>query len=112
MVNQSTDALRSELEEERDAVKSQLADLGVGDGAEELEYDDNFADSSAVTAAKAENEALAARLQDRLNNVQAALARMDAGTFGVCTNCGKDISAERLEAMPEVPTCVDCSRKQ
>lgn len=112
MVEQSIDALRSDLEEERGQLTSQLADLGVGDGAEELEYDDNFADSSAVTAAKAENEALVLRLQERLDHVRAALGRMDDGTFGTCTQCGKQISAERLEAMPEVSTCVDCSRKR
>ncbi len=41
--------------------------------------------------------------------VQAALARIDAGTFGVCRKCGDDISTERLELLPQTPFCKNCA---
>ena len=50
------------------------------------------------------------------NNVQieavdAALARMVAGVFGICVTCGQPISAARLEALPSAAHCIDCQKK-
>jgi RNA polymerase-binding protein DksA len=47
-----------------------------------------------------------------LASIDAALARMEAGTYGKCQNCGKGISPERLEAIPWVTQCIDCKRKE
>jgi DnaK suppressor protein len=44
--------------------------------------------------------------------IDAALARLDAGTFGSCTVCGHAIGAERLEALPTAALCIDCQRRQ
>ena len=43
--------------------------------------------------------------------VDAALARLDAGTYGVCTSCGEPVGADRLEALPAAALCIDCQRK-
>lgn len=43
--------------------------------------------------------------------VEAALARIKAGTYGECTDCGTDISAARLHATPEAARCVQCQEK-
>ena len=102
--------LRAQLQEERDDLLQQLAELGVGQGAAGLTYDANFADSSQVTAEKGENEALAATLQEALAHVDDALTRMDEGTYGKCVKCGKDISPARLEAMPSSTRCIDCAQ--
>jgi RNA polymerase-binding transcription factor DksA len=45
-----------------------------------------------------------------LAQVEDALARLDAGTFGMCTRCGNPIAPERLEAIPWAPLCIDCQR--
>jgi RNA polymerase-binding protein DksA len=42
--------------------------------------------------------------------VDAALARLDAGTYGTCTSCGGPVGAERLEALPAAALCIDCQR--
>ena len=42
---------------------------------------------------------------------EARLVSIDDGTYGTCTNCGNPIGAERLEAIPWAPTCIDCARK-
>jgi len=39
-----------------------------------------------------------------------ALARMDDGEFGYCTDCGEDIAVKRLDLDPTTPTCVSCAR--
>ena len=41
--------------------------------------------------------------------IQAALGRLEAGEYGVCVNCGDDISDERLDAVPHAPRCKNCA---
>jgi RNA polymerase-binding transcription factor DksA len=45
-----------------------------------------------------------------IEEVDAALARLEAGTYGVCARCGAAIPAERLDAVPWAAHCVDCGR--
>ena len=54
--------------------------------------------------------ALRDRSRLELSRVEAALRSIDDGTYGICTNCGNPIGAERLEAIPWAPTCIDCAR--
>ncbi len=42
--------------------------------------------------------------------VNEALARMEAGTYGTCSNCGKPIGAARLNAMPSATLCIECQQ--
>lgn len=44
----------------------------------------------------------------RLREVQTALGRMDAGTFGICSGCGETIGARRLAAVPWTSSCIVC----
>lgn len=46
-----------------------------------------------------------------LQQIDDALARMDAGTYGVCTNCGRPIPSARLEVRPFAVHCVACAEK-
>ena len=52
--------------------------------------------------------ALEHELAARQAAVDAALARLDDGTYGVCTGCGNPIAAERLQAIPEATLCFSC----
>jgi DnaK suppressor protein len=47
-----------------------------------------------------------------LDEIGAALQRIDDGTFGTCAECGSVISEERLKAIPYAPLCVRCARAQ
>ena len=47
-----------------------------------------------------------------LQMVELALARMREGVFGECINCGNDINAKRLEAVPWTRYCINCQEKQ
>jgi RNA polymerase-binding transcription factor len=58
-----------------------------------------------------ENIAIAQNEERLLEDVEAALERIDAGTFGVCGECGCKISRKRLEAIPYAPWCIDCARE-
>lgn len=102
---------RAQLEQERDVLRRQLADLGFGDEGF-LDYDSNFADSSQVTAERGEAEALANKLRETLVEVELALGKLDEGTYGVCEGCGQPIDSARLEAMPAARFCINCASKR
>ena len=56
------------------------------------------------------------RIRDRerklIGKIKDALERIDNGTFGVCEDCGEEISEERLKARPVTTLCIDCKTKQ
>ena len=106
----TTPDLRALLEEERDSLRAQLSELGFG--AEGLNYDSNFADSSQVTAERGEAEALGKTLLDTLSEVERALAKFGDSTYGRCESCGKPIAPSRLEAKPAARYCIDCASKR
>jgi len=91
------------LEAERDALRTELAELG------DLDYDSNFADTSQVTAERGETEVLTSTLRETLDDVEHALAKLAEGTYGVCETCGAAIAAARLEAKPAARLCITCA---
>lgn len=103
--------LRALLEQERKELLHQLTEIGFGDKGG-LTYDANFADSSQVTAERGEASALAASLQETLDEVQGALDKMEEGGYGVCEECGNPIPPARLEAMPAARFCMECASKR
>ena len=98
---------RSLLEIEQANLRAELSELGFDDGKTGLEYDANFADTSQVTAERGEAEALAGQLKETLEEVYAAIGRLDDGSYGRCEVCGVAISPARLEAMPATRFCID-----
>src|ERR1017187_10098545 len=95
------------LTAEKAGLHDQLKELGFGDrGDTGLNYDSNFADSSQVTAERGEAERLATELREALQEVDAALERLNAGNYGLCQACGKPIGEARLEAMPAARFCI------
>lgn len=60
-----------------------------------------------------QNQGLTKSLQERerikLARLKEALARVEAGTYGVCPECGADIPFGRLSVFPEAPSCAACS---
>ena len=98
-------AVRDQLDSERADLDRQLQELS-SDGAA-LDSDENFADSAQVAAEHVENRTLAAQLRDQLDDVVAALARIDEGSYGTCEICEKPVTAARLEAMPSTRFCIE-----
>ena len=88
-----------------DVVSGSPADRDGG----ELDFDEGFADSGQVTAERGEVDALATSLLDGLHDVDDALAKLAAGTYGTCESCGAPIGESRLEAMPSARFCITCA---
>jgi RNA polymerase-binding transcription factor DksA len=105
MVDAVSDAVRAHLEGERDRVRGQLRELH----ADDVSFDEGFADTSQVTAERGEIEALTSSLTESLHDLDDALAKLDAGTYGRCEHCGGEIGEARLEAMPAARLCIACA---
>jgi DnaK suppressor protein len=76
---------------------------------DQMTYGSQAAAASQVFAQQ-RDLALRDRAEHQLALVDAALARLAAGTFGTCVRCGNPIPKERLEALPWAPRCIDCQR--
>ena len=100
--------LRAALEQERASLQQRLDELGEGD-AGSLAFDQNFADTSQVTAERGEVEAVTGSLKESLAEVQDALAKFERGAFGTCERCGEAIAIARLEAKPAARLCMACA---
>jgi DnaK suppressor protein len=105
MVEAVNSVLRAQLEDERTRLRAQLKQLHAGDDT----FDEGFADTSQVTAERGEIEALSGKLTDTLRDIDDALAKLDAGTYGRCERCGGEIGTARLEAMPAARLCITCA---
>jgi DnaK suppressor protein len=55
--------------------------------------------------------ALHERAERHLQQIEAAIIRLDDGTFGTCLSCGRAIAEERLEALPWAALCIECQRQ-
>ena len=102
---------RDELIAERDHLVTQLQQLGRAPGTSELDFDEGFADSGQVTAERGEVDALAGSLGENLAEIEAALVKLENGTYGQCEDCGAAIAPARLEAMPSARLCITCASK-
>jgi len=48
---------------------------------------------------------------DEISNIQAALSRVESGTYGLCVDCGESIGFQRLQAYPSANRCLQCQSK-
>ena len=74
--------------------------------------DNHLAETATVTLDREIDYTLEENDEHVLAEIDAALARIQEGTFGVCANCGTPIPEERLRALPYATLCIDCRRKE
>ena len=74
--------------------------------------DQHPADTSDITFQRELDLTVRGIAEARLAQVEEALERQRAGTYGICENCGRQIDPERLRARPEATLCIDCQRQQ
>ena len=99
---------RAALKAEREQVLGELAGIVV-EGPGQMTYGSQAAAATHVFEQQ-RDLALRERDQQHLAAIDAAIARLDAGSYGQCESCGNPIAAERLEALPSAALCIDCQR--
>ena len=100
---------RDRLRHAREAVHhegsllDETGDLAIGSG-------DHLADSASETFMRELDEGLEENADHLLGEIEAALGRIEDGTYGSCSRCGNPIAVERLEAVPYATLCIDDQR--
>jgi DnaK suppressor protein len=106
---------RDPLRDEHAAALTQIAALtrefdGVVEASRTSNADDEHDPEGATIAFERQQvAALLEQARRRLADVEAALARREAGGYGRCETCGRPIAAERLAARPAARTCITCA---
>ncbi|TDW17596.1 TraR/DksA family transcriptional regulator [Kribbella kalugense] len=106
---------RAQLDRERQKTIDRLASLTedfdkvVAASRDSNADDEHDPEGSTIAFERSQLGALAEQARKALAEIDAALARVAAGTYTTCERCGRPISAERLQARPMVRTCIDCA---
>lgn len=109
------EARRAELVDLRTRLLTAAEDLANGEGIGEINVaagDQHLADHAADMFDREIDESLEENAAEIVREIDAALTRLDAGTYGVCEVCGEAIPEERLAAVPYATLCVADKRAQ
>lgn len=79
--------------------------------AQEAEQDEETEDADANDSENDREEALVDAAVERRTEAQAAIERIESGTYGVCIDCGDKINEDRLAFRPEAARCLPCQEK-
>ncbi|HET7719268.1 MAG TPA: TraR/DksA C4-type zinc finger protein [Acidimicrobiales bacterium] len=118
MTTTTTDFLaaqRRELEARRasylaDAARATATALELTEdgGNQDMADEDGFGEGDTLNVERDRLLVVASDAQAHVVEIDAALARVDGGTYGLCEACGKPIPLARLEVLPEATLCVSC----
>jgi DnaK suppressor protein len=105
--------LREELVRHREFLRAEIDGQGADPDSDDVTFVDDagFADRGHSTGERSQVIAVVRALRSNLFDVERALSKMDAGTYGVCERCGRPISRERLEALPWAVLGIDCKQE-
>jgi DnaK suppressor protein len=113
-----TSRYRQALEEERRRIVDALENLHEDDdkllaeqAGEETAFDNHMGDVATVTFDRELDYTLEENSEQLLAAIDAALKRIEDGTYGTCARCGKPIPEERLEAKPYATLCIEHQRE-
>ena len=101
------------LEEERAALRARTAQLAddmaglVAASRDSNADDEHDPEGQTIAYERSQLSSVADRTREHLAEVEAALDRVAAGTYGICEVCHRPIDPERLEARPTARTCVE-----
>jgi DnaK suppressor protein len=113
----------AELARLRDQLAAEAAELRADIGKAESDIADRLSDSvgnagddqadvGAKTFEREHELALAHNSRELLAQTERALARIAAGTYGICESCGEPIGKARLQAFPRATLCVTCKQRE
>lgn len=113
------DQLKEKLEEQKNSIQKELESFATEDPnlkhnweARRPKREDVDKDEAADDVQEYDNAvSLEHSLELKLKDVNLALEKIKNGEYGICENCGKKISEERLLACPEAKTCLKCNEK-
>jgi RNA polymerase-binding transcription factor len=113
------DELRQRLEAERAELQVQLTTIeetsfatSQSDISGEVSFDEENADAGSFTFERERDLSIENNVRDLMGKIDRALVRMEAGTYGICSRCGKPIEKARLKALPYADLCIKDAQAQ
>jgi DnaK suppressor protein len=109
------DPVRRRLEAERQLGLSRLASLTgdfesvVAASLDTNADDEHDPEGHTIAFERSQIGALIAQVRRHLDEVDAAVARVESGTYGDCESCGRPIGDARLDALPAARRCIGCA---
>ena len=108
--------VRSELKDEEVGLRAEIlqaeSQIAARLGDAVAEAGDDEADASSKLFEREHELAITRNSRELLEQTEHAIARIEAGTYGVCESCGKPIGKARLLAFPRATLCVECKQRQ
>ncbi|MDQ6727217.1 MAG: TraR/DksA C4-type zinc finger protein [Actinomycetota bacterium] len=101
-------ARRAAYREQADRLTAAVEELAQAGESPDIGDDDGFAEADPLSVERDRVFTLAGVARGRVEEIDAALARLDAGAYGMCRTCRRPIPIARLEAVPEATQCVTC----
>jgi RNA polymerase-binding protein DksA len=74
----------------------------------DVQFDEESGEGDTLAVERERDLALSAQARAAIEQIDVAIAKIQAGTYGQCENCGTTIPEERLEALPHAALCVKC----
>lgn len=118
MTSQELETFSQLLNQEETQVKKELGEVAIKDPATPNGYqpkpgdyggDMNEDEVARQTTDSETNTALEEELKHRLDEILKAQEKLKTGRYGLCDKCGANIPAERLQALPMTPFCINCA---
>ena len=107
------DAVRRELEARRAGASERVAGLAEPPELGEAQgFGKRIGDGTTEAISRLTEIGVGRSLEAGLERTDRALAKLDAGTYGICDRCGQPIAERRLEAMPDSVLCVACAANE
>src|SRR5687768_9309680 len=102
-------ARRLSYREQRDRLSAATDELADAAEAPDLGDEQGFAEADSISVERDRLLSLQALARRRIEDIDAAVRRLEAGAYGACRTCRRPIPMARLEAVPEATQCVDCA---
>ena len=103
----------TELQEIKTKLEAKLRELDERAHEIDDELSEPGDDDWSENAVEAENDEVLDKVGsmavEEIRQIKVALGKIDAGTYGICQTCNKQIAPKRLEALPYAITCIDCA---
>ena len=101
-------AERAEYTEKADELKAEADQLALESEPGDIQFDEEGGEGGTSNVERELDLVLSAQARAAVDEIDRALAKIDAGTYGICEKCGKPIPHARLKALPYAALCVQC----
>jgi DnaK suppressor protein len=99
---------RATYEEQAASLKAQADQMAQEMEPGDIQFDDESGEGASANVDRERDLALSAQARAAVDEIDRAMAKIDAGSYGICEGCGQPIPRARLKALPYARLCVAC----